>query len=40
MIEKLDYTNDWYDGLNDAYSHQLWEIFYTYIDAIEDTDFE
>ena len=40
MIKKLDFTNDWYDSLNDAFAYELWELVYIYIDAIEDTDSE
>ena len=40
MNETVDYTNFWYDSLNDAIEHNLMELFYAYIDAIEDTDTE
>ena len=40
MNEIIDYTNEWYDSLNDAINHNLMELVYAYIDAIEDTDNE
>ena len=41
MDEYLDYVNEWYDMLNDAYNHRLsFEIISSYIDAIQDTDSE
>ena len=40
MNEILDYTDEWYDCLNDAFEHKLMPLVYVYIDAIEDTDYE
>ena len=37
----IDYTNDWYDFLNDCYTNQMsYEIISGYLEVIEDTDNE
>jgi len=40
MSEIIDFTNDWYDLLNDAFNHDLMALVYIYLDAIEDSDNE
>ena len=37
----IDYTDDWYDGINDCYENDIRSgIIYMYLEAIEDTDHE
>ena len=39
--EIIDYVNEWYDYLNDAFENQLsFEIISGYLEAITDVDYE
>ena len=41
MDDYVDYVNEWYDYLNDAFENQLsFEIISGYLEAITDIDYE
>ena len=38
---EIDYTDTWYDGLNDCYANNLQSSFiFNYLEAIDDSDYE
>ncbi len=38
---EIDYTDTWYDGVNDCYANDLpAKYIYMYLDAITDSDYE
>ena len=38
---EIDYTDTWYDGVNDCYANDLSaKYIYMYLDAITDSDYE
>ena len=41
MNDYIDFTNEWYDSLNDVFDNQLpFALFSVYLEAITDTDHE
>lgn len=41
MNEYIDYTNEWYDCLNDVFENRLpFALFSVYLEAILDTDYD